>query len=152
MVGVVDVKQHTCYFYINADGNLVVPAEDTTLHYGKDHQGPGHIDAPQCWDRRVENTYQIYCISSSAGNLSEFCCRASMCSLGCFSKDTLKKNKMYNPPHNFWVPRKIISRRRGWSNKSRGSPLTLKVWQHRRRWRIRRRPRIFVLQVLLLLF
>ena len=31
MVGVVDVKQHTCYFYINADGNLVVPAEDTTL-------------------------------------------------------------------------------------------------------------------------
>ena len=31
MVGVVDVKQHTCYFYINSDGNLVVPAEDTTL-------------------------------------------------------------------------------------------------------------------------
>ena len=31
MLGVADMKQHTCYFYINADGNLVVPAEDTTL-------------------------------------------------------------------------------------------------------------------------
>ena len=33
--------------------------------------------------------------------------------LGCFSKDTLKKNKMSTPPHNWGVPRKIISRRRG---------------------------------------
>ena len=35
------------------------------------------------------------------------------CLLGCFSKDTLKKNKMSTPPHNWGVPRKIISRRRG---------------------------------------
>ena len=48
--------------------------------------------------------------------------------LGCFSKDTLKKNKMSTPPHNWGVPRKIISRRRGWSNKSRGLALALKVW------------------------
>ena len=34
-------------------------------------------------------------------------------SVGCFSKDTLKKNKMATPPHNWGVPRKIISRRRG---------------------------------------
>ena len=56
------------------------------------------------------------------------------CTLGCFSKDTLKKNKMSTPPHNWGVPRKIISRRRGWSNKSRGLALALKVWQNRRRF------------------
>ena len=50
------------------------------------------------------------------------------CWVGCFSKDTLKKNKMSTPPHNWGVPRKIISRRRGWSNKSRGLALALKVW------------------------
>ena len=35
---------------------------------------------------------------------------------------------MSTPPHNWGVPRKIISRRRGWSNKSRGLALALKVW------------------------
>ena len=50
--------------------------------------------------------------------------------LGCFIKDTLKK--MYTPPGITWwgihwgVPVKIISRRKAWSNKSRGSPLVLK--------------------------
>ena len=58
----------------------------------------------------------------------------TVCALGCFSKDTLKKNKMSTPPHNWGVPRKIISRRRGWSNKSRGLALALKVWQNRRRF------------------
>ena len=60
--------------------------------------------------------------------------RIHICILGCFSKDTLKKNKMSTPPHNWGVPRKIISRRRGWSNKSRGLALALKVWQNRRRF------------------
>ena len=59
--------------------------------------------------------------------------------LGCFSKDTLKKIKMSTPPHNWGVPRKIISRRKDWSNKSRGSALTLKVWQKTARWRNQRR-------------
>ena len=35
---------------------------------------------------------------------------------------------MSTPPHNWGVPRKIISRRRGWLNKSRGLALALKVW------------------------
>ena len=63
---------------------------------------------------------------------------------------------MFTPPRNWGVPRKIISRRRGWSNKSRGSALTLKVWQNWRRWRRRRqnqrRQWIFVIKVLPLVF
>ena len=46
----------------------------------------------------------------------------------------VKKWNLHPPPHNWGVPRKIISRRRGWSNKSRGSPWTLKVWQKLTRW------------------
>ena len=49
--------------------------------------------------------------------------------LGCFIKDTLKKNKNRNPVRNWGVPRKNISRRREWSNKSRGLLNTLKVWR-----------------------
>ena len=52
-----------------------------------------------------------------------------MCALGCFSKDTLKKNQKPNPVRNWGVPRENISRRRGWSDKSRGSLKTLEVWQ-----------------------
>ena len=52
-----------------------------------------------------------------------------ICILGCFSKDTLKKNKKPNPVRNWGAPRENISRRRGWSNKSRGSLKTLEVWQ-----------------------
>ena len=51
------------------------------------------------------------------------------CTLGCFIKDTLKKNKNRNPVRNWGVPRKNISRRREWSNKSRGLLNTLKVWR-----------------------
>ena len=56
-----------------------------------------------------------------------------MCILGCFSKDTLKKNKNPTPARNWGAPRKNISRRRGWSNKSRGSLKALEVWQNSRR-------------------
>ena len=49
--------------------------------------------------------------------------------LGWFIKDTLKKNKNRNPVRNWGVPRKNISRRREWSNKSRGLLNTLKVWR-----------------------
>ena len=38
---------------------------------------------------------------------------------------------MFTPPCNWGLPRKIISRRRGWSDKSWGSALTLKVWWNR---------------------
>ena len=73
-----------------------------------------------------------------------------------FLKGHFVKKKMFTPPRNWGVPRKIISRRRGWSNKSRGSALTLKVWQNWRRWRRRRqnqrRQWIFVIKVLPLVF
>ena len=36
-----------------------------------------------------------------------------ICKLGCFSKDTLKKNKKTNPVRNWGGPRENISRRRG---------------------------------------
>ena len=49
--------------------------------------------------------------------------------VGCFSKDTLKKNKKPNPVRNWGAPRENISRRREWSNKSRGLLNTLKVWR-----------------------
>ena len=52
-----------------------------------------------------------------------------MPSLECFSKDTLWKIKKPTPPRNRGIPRENISRRRESTNKSRGSPLTLKVWQ-----------------------
>ena len=58
--------------------------------------------------------------------------------LGCFKKDTLEKNKNPTPVRYWGVPRKNISRRRGWSNKSRGSLKTLEVWQKFTRWRNRR--------------
>ena len=63
------------------------------------------------------------------------------CTLGCFSKDTLKKNKKPNPVRNWGGPRENISRRRGWSDKSRGSPKALEVWKKltQNRWRRRRR-------------
>ncbi len=35
-----------------------------------------------------------------------------VCVLGCFSKDTLKKNKMFTPARYWGAPRKSISRRR----------------------------------------
>ena len=73
-----------------------------------------------------------------------------------FLKGHFVKKKMFTPPRNWGVPRKIISRRRDWSNKSRGSALTLKVWQNWRRWRRRRqnqrRQWIFVIKVLPLVF
>ena len=55
--------------------------------------------------------------------------RICMPSLECFSKDTLWKIKKPTPPRNRGIPRENISRRRESTNKSRGSPLTLKVWQ-----------------------
>ena len=62
----------------------------------------------------------------------DWCC-GNGCALGCFSKDTLKKNKNPTPARNWGAPRKNISRRRGWSNKSRGSLKALEVWQNSRR-------------------
>ena len=52
-----------------------------------------------------------------------------MCPLRCFSKDTLKENKKPNPVRNWGGPRENISRRRGESDKSRGSPKALEVWK-----------------------
>ena len=80
------------------------------------------------------------------------------CLLGCFSKDTLKKNKMFTPARYWGAPRKSISRRRDWSNKSRGLPKALKVWKKITPRRNRRRPlnwlrpQNFAEQVLLLVF
>ena len=51
-----------------------------------------------------------------------------VCPLECFSKDTLWKIKKPAPSRNRGIPRENISRRRESTNKSRGSPLTLKVW------------------------
>ena len=51
------------------------------------------------------------------------------CTLGCFWKDTLKKNKKPNPVRNWGGPKENISRRRGWSDKSRRSPKALEVWK-----------------------
>jgi len=62
-----------------------------------------------------------------------------------FLKGHFVKKKMFTPPRNWGVPRKIISRRRGWSDKSWGSALTLKVWWNRRRRRNRRRQQIFAI-------
>ena len=53
-----------------------------------------------------------------------------ICILGCFKKDTLKKNKTFTPACNWGVPRKFISRRKCWSHKSRGLAKWLKVWQN----------------------
>ena len=52
-----------------------------------------------------------------------------VCTLGCFSKDTLKQKKKTNPVRNWGGPRENIYRRRGWSDKSRGSPKALEVWK-----------------------
>ena len=46
-----------------------------------------------------------------------------------FQKRHFVKKKMCTPPRNWWVPWKIISRRRAPKNKSRGSLLTLEVGQ-----------------------
>ena len=60
---------------------------------------------------------------------------SSICPIGCFKKDTLKKNEIFTPARNWGVPRKFISRRKRWSHKSRGLAKWLKVWQNRRRRR-----------------
>ena len=60
---------------------------------------------------------------------------ARQCPVGCFKKDTLKKNETFTPARNWGVPRKFISRRKCWSHKSRGLAKWLKVWQNRRRRR-----------------
>ena len=59
--------------------------------------------------------------------------------VGCFSKDTLKKNKKPNPVRYWGGPRENISRRRGWSDKSRRSPKALEVWKKLTQNRRRRR-------------
>ena len=51
----------------------------------------------------------------------------SIFNLRCFSKDTLKENKKTNPVRNWGGPRENISRRRGWSDKSWGSPKAVEV-------------------------
>ena len=77
-------------------------------------------------------------------------CGGQVCTLGCFSKDTLKKKC---PPHHITWGYLERSYPEGEADKtSQGSPLTLKVWQNRRRRRIWRRPRNFALWVLLLVF
>ena len=75
--------------------------------------------------------------------------------VGCFSKDTLKKNKNPTPARNWGAPRKNISRRRGWFNKSRGLLKALEVWQKFtlwRNWRRNQRRRNFAYQGLLHVF
>ena len=62
-----------------------------------------------------------------------FCLRK--CELGCFKKDTLKKNETSTPARNWGIPKKFISWRKCWSYKSRGLAKWLKVWQNRRRRR-----------------
>ena len=55
--------------------------------------------------------------------------------LVCFSKDTLKKNKKTNPVRYWGGPWENISRRRGWSDKSRRSPKALEVWKKLKNWK-----------------
>ena len=69
---------------------------------------------------------------------ASLCFKAMFLTHGCvytrvFLKGHFVKKKKFTPPRNWGAPRKNISRRRGWSNKSRGSLKALEVWQNSRR-------------------
>ena len=86
------------------------------------------FDEDVIWSRLSSQSQPVYHFPS-----------INVCWLGCFSKDTLKENKKPNPVCNWREPRENISRRRGWSDKCRGSPKALelrkKFTQNRRRRR-----------------
>ena len=89
---------------------------------------------PWQWETLRELQSNRFLYSRSVTTLS-----ATWWTLVCFSKDTLKENKKPNPVRNWGGPRENISRRRGWSDKSRRSPKALEVWKKLTQNRRRRR-------------